>query len=71
MINCSDMKVFILVSPVPLISKGENIVVCPLPSMSKRESVLVLLLPSSTKGEIVGIMIQMLSLMATHSDDSS
>ena len=31
----------------------------------------VLLLPSSPKGEIVGIMIQVLSLMATHSDDNS
>ena len=43
----------------------------PLPLMSKGESDLVLLLPSSPKGEIVGIMIQMLSLMETHSDDRS
>jgi len=43
----------------------------PLPLMSKGESDLVLLLPSSPKGEIVGIMIQVLSLMATHSDEKS
>ena len=69
--SCSGMKVFILVTPFPLISKGEDILVRPLPLMSKGESVLVLLLPSSPKGDIVGIMIQVLSLMATHSDDSS
>ena len=40
----------------------------PLPLMSKGESDLVLLLPSSPKGEIVGIMIQVLSLMATHTE---
>jgi len=39
--------------------------------MLKGESDLVWLLPSSPKGEIVGIMIQVLSLMATHSDDRS
>jgi len=39
--------------------------------MSKGEIVLVLLFPSSPKGEIVGIMIQVLSLMATHLDESS
>ena len=37
--------------------------------MSKGESDLVL--PSSLKGEIVGIMIQVLSFMAIHSDDRS
>ena len=40
----------------------------PLPLMSKGESDLVWWLPSSPKGEIVGIMIQVLSLMATHSE---
>ena len=52
-------------------SKGEH---DPFPLMSKGESDLVLLLPSSPKGEIVGIMIQViqvLSMMATHSDDRS
>ena len=49
-------------------TKEENILVCPLPLMSKGESDLVWWLPSSPKGEIVGIMIQVLSLMATHSD---
>jgi len=49
-------------------SKGENILAHPLPLMSKGESDLVLLLPSSPKGEIVGIMIQVLSLMATDSN---
>jgi hypothetical protein len=42
--------------PLPLMSKGEN----------EAED---LRLPSSPKGEIVGIMIQVLSLMATHSGD--
>ena len=46
----------------------ENILVHPLPLMSKGESDLVWWLPSSPKGEIVGIMIQVLSLMATHSE---
>ena len=41
----------------------------PLPLMTKGESDLVL--PSSPKGEIVGIMTQVFSLMATHSDDRS
>ena len=36
--------------------------------MSKGESDLVWWLPSSPKGEIVGIMIQVLSLMATYSE---
>ena len=49
-------------------TKEENILVCPLPLMSKGESDLVWWLPSSPKGEIVGIMIQVLSLMATHSE---
>jgi len=49
-------------------SKGDH---DPLPLMSKGESDLVLLLPSSPKGEIVGIMIHVLSLMATHSDERS
>jgi len=49
-------------------SEGET---DPLPLMSKGESDLVLLFPSSPKGEIVGIMIQVLSLMATHSDERS
>ena len=40
----------------------------PLPLMSKGESDLVWWLPSSPKGEIVGIMFQVLSLMATHSE---
>ena len=40
----------------------------PLPLMSKGENDLVWWLPSSPKGEIVGIMIQVLSLMATHSE---
>ena len=31
----------------------------------------VVLLPSSPKGEIIGILIQVLSLMETHIDDSS
>ena len=35
--------------------------------MSKGENDLVWWLPSSPKGEIVGIMFQVLSLMATHS----
>ena len=48
--------------------KEENILVHPLPLMSKGESDLVWWLPSSPKGEIVGIMIQVLSLMATHSE---
>lgn len=48
-------------------TEGENFLVCPLPLMSKGESDLVWWLPSSSKGEIVGIMIQVLSLMATHS----
>ena len=48
--------------------KEENILVRPLPLMSKGESDLVWWLPSSPKGEIVGIMIQVLSLMATHSE---
>ena len=43
----------------------------PFPLMSKGESDLVWLLPSSPKGEIVGIMIKVLSLMATHSDERS
>jgi len=44
----------------------------PLPLMSKGErSDLVWLLPSSPKGVIVGIMIQVLSLMETHSDERS
>ena len=51
--------------------KGENILVHPLPLMSRGESDLVLLLPSSPKGEIVGIMIQVLSLMESHSNDRS
>ena len=51
--------------------RGENILVCPLPLMLKGESVLVLLLPSIPKGEIFGIMIQVLSLVETHSDESS
>ncbi len=50
--------------------RGENILVRPLPLMSKGESVLVFLLPSSPKGEIVGIMIQVLSLMETHSESA-
>ncbi len=41
----------------------------PFPLMTKGES--DLMLPSSPKGEIVGIMTQVLSLMATHSDDIS
>ena len=49
-------------------TKEENILVCPFPLMSKGESDLVWWLPSSPKGEIVGIMIQVLSLMATHSE---
>ena len=49
-------------------AKEENILVHPLPLMSKGESDLVWWLPSSPKGEIVGIMIQVLSLMATHSE---
>ena len=49
-------------------SKGEH---DSLPLMSKGESDLVLLLPSSPKGEIVGIMIQVLSLMETHSQARS
>ena len=48
--------------------KEENILVRPLPLMSKGESDLVWWLPSSPKGEIVGIMFQVLSLMATHSE---
>jgi len=48
--------------------EGENFLVCPLPLMSKGESDLVWWLPSSPKGEIVGIMLQVLSLMATHSE---
>jgi len=48
--------------------KEENILVRPLPLMSKGESDLVWWLPSSPKGEIVGIMIQVLSLMETHSE---
>ena len=43
----------------------------PLPLMSKGERDLVLLLPSNPKGDIVRIMIQVLSLMATHSDERS
>ena len=50
------------------IVEGENFLVCPLPLMSKGESDLVWLLPSSSKGELVGIMIQVLSLMETHSE---
>jgi len=49
-------------------TKEENILVRPLPLMSKGESDLVWWLPSSPKGEIVGIMFQVLSLMATHSE---
>jgi len=49
-------------------TKEENILVHPFPLMSKGESDLVWWLPSSPKGEIVGIMIQVLSLMATHSE---
>ena len=49
-------------------TKEEHILVRPLPLMSKGESDLVWWLPSSPKGEIVGIMIQVLSLMATHSE---
>ena len=49
-------------------TKEENILVHPLPLMSKGESDLVWWLPSSPKGEIVGIMIQVLSLMETHSE---
>jgi len=45
--------------------KGEKILVLPLPLMSKEESDLVLLLSSSPKGEIVGIMMNVLYLMAT------
>ena len=45
--------------------RGEH---SPLPLMSKGESDLVWWLPSSPKGEIVGIMIQVLSLMATYSE---
>ena len=52
-------------------TKEENILVHPLPLMSKGESDLVWWLPSSPKGEIVGIMIQVLSLMATHSQVNS
>ena len=43
----SDMKVLILVSSLPLISKGESILVRPLPLMSKGESILVLLVISN------------------------
>jgi len=39
--------------------------------MSKGESDLVWFLPSGPKEEIVGIMIQVFSLMATHSDERS
>ena len=49
-------------------AEGENFLVCTLPLMSKGESDLVWWLPSSPKGEIVGIMLQVLSLMATHSE---
>ena len=49
-------------------TKEENILVRPLPLMSKGESDLVWWLRSSPKGEIVGIMIQVLSLMETHSE---
>ena len=49
-------------------TKEENILVRPMPLMSKGESNLVWWLPSSPKGEIVGIMFQVLSLMATHSE---
>src|ERR1700728_3313933 len=49
-------------------TKEENILIRPLPLMSKGESDLVWWLPSSPKGEIVGIMFQVLSLMATHSE---
>jgi len=52
------------------LSRKENILVYPFPFMSKGESDLVLL-PSSPKGEIVGIMIQVLSLMETRTDDRS
>ena len=52
-------------------TKGENFLVFPLPFMSKGESDLVWWLPSIPKGDIVGIMIQVLSLVATHSDDKS
>ena len=50
--------------------KEKYILVRPLPLMSKGESELVLL-PSSPKGEIVGIMRQMLSLMENYTDDKS
>jgi len=43
----------------------------PFPLMSKGESDLVLLFPSSPMGEIVGIMIQVLSLMETLSEERS
>ena len=49
-------------------TKEGNILVRPLPLMSKGESDLVWLLPSCPKGEIVGIMIQVFSMMATHSE---
>ena len=49
-------------------TKGQNFLVCPLPLMSKGESDLEWWFPSSPKGEIVGIMILVLSLMATHSE---
>jgi len=39
--------------------------------MSKGKSDLVLFFPSNPKEEIVGIMIQVLSLMETHLDESS
>ena len=54
-----------------ILAKEENILVYPLPLMSKGESDLVWWLPSSPKGEIVGIMIQVLSLMANLTDDKS
>jgi len=42
-----DMKVFFLVNPLPLISKGENILVHPLPLMPKGDSILVFLVISN------------------------
>jgi len=45
---CSDMEIFIFVSPFPLISKGDNMLVHPLPLMSKEESILVLLVISNS-----------------------
>jgi len=50
--ECLSRKEIILVYPFPLMSKGES-------DWS--------LFPSSPKGEIVGIMIDMLYLMETHS----